>query len=201
MKAVRVAARTLAATTCAVAAGLLAGCGMTTTTVTVTVTHSAPLPATSPSVPSVPTPPPSGPPGCATSALTASLGQGNAAAGSTYFPIEFSNTSGAACTLYGYPGVSFVTASGAQVGASATEDPVYPRRLVTLAAGGTAHAVVQITVAQNYPPSACSPVTVHRMKVYPPGQTSALYIAITTTGCAKSSVTILSVQTVQPGSG
>jgi Protein of unknown function (DUF4232) len=201
------AARTAAAATCAAAACLLAGCGLSTTTVTVTVTATPapPVPVASPGTvspsPAATTSAPASPPGCATSALKASLGRGGAAAGSTYYPIEFTNTSGFACTMYGYPGASFVTASGAQVGAAAKEDPVYPRRLVTLAAGATAHAELQVTVAQNYPASACSPVAVHRLKVYPPGQTSALYIGLTSTGCAKSSVDILAVQTVQPGSG
>ncbi len=205
MRPVQIAARSIAVATCAAAIGLLAGCGLSTTTVTVTATPSSPLPVTSPGTvspaPATSTSAPGGPSGCATSGLTASLGRGGAAAGSTYYPIEFTNTSGAACTLYGYPGVSFVTASGAQVGAAAKEDPVYPRRLVTLAAGATAHAELQITVAQNYPASDCSPVAVHRLKVYPPGQTSYLYIGVTATGCAKSSVDILAVQTVQPGSG
>ena len=51
-------------------------------------------------------------PACATSALkvTVPKGQGNAAAGSSYYPIQFTNASGTSCTLYGYPGVSFVTA-------------------------------------------------------------------------------------------
>jgi hypothetical protein len=203
MKSTRLAAKTLAVTGAVVAAGLLAGCG-TTSTVTVTVPpSSAPAspaaPATSPA--SAQTPTPSGPPGCVTSVLKGSLGPAGAAAGSSYYPIRFTNTAGSACTLYGYPGVSFVTASGIQVGAAATEDPVYPRQLVTLAPGDTAHAELQITVAQNYPPSACSPVTVHRLKVYPPGQTSALFIPVTATACAKTSVQILAVQTVQPGSG
>ncbi len=206
MRPVDVAVRTIAAAACAAAAGLLAGCGISTTTVTVTATPSSPAPVASPGTVS-PNPgtststPSSSTAGCATSGLTASLGRGGAAAGSTYYPVEFTNTSGTACTLYGYPGVSFVTASGAQVGAAAKEDPVYPRRLVTLAAGATGHAELQITVAQNFPASDCSPVTVHRLKVYPPGQTSALYISLTTTACAKSSVSILAVQTVQPGAG
>jgi hypothetical protein len=36
------------------------------------------------------------------------LAQGGAAAGSVYIPIDFTNTSGSACTMEGYPGVSFV---------------------------------------------------------------------------------------------
>jgi Protein of unknown function (DUF4232) len=187
------------------AAGLVTGCGSSpspsahpTATITVTVPATS-APATSPAP--IQSPTPVGPPGCATAALQASLGPGSGAAGSSYYPIEFTNASGSDCTLYGYPGVSFVTASGVQVGAAATEDPTYPRQLVTLAPGETAHAEVRITDALNYSSSTCDPVAVSRLKVFPPGQTSALHISVTATGCDNASVQILSVQTVQPGSG
>jgi Protein of unknown function (DUF4232) len=187
------------------AAGLLAGCGSAggpaarpTATVTVTVT-APPAASASPSPPA--SSPATGPPGCATSALTASLGPGNGAAGSTYYPIEFTNTSGVTCALYGYPGVSFVAASGGQVGAAATEDPTYPRVLVTLAPGVTAHAELRVTDAMNYSASACQPVTADRLRIFPPGQTSPLYLSLNARACASTSVQILSVQTVQPGNG
>jgi hypothetical protein len=201
MKASPVAARKATAMAAlAVAAGLIAGCGSSSSpsaqpTATVTVTVTAPAaPATSPA-------PPAGPASCPTTALTASLGPGNGAAGSSYYPIEFTNASGATCSLYGYPGVSFVTASGIQVGAAAAEDPTFPRMLVTLTPGSTVHAELRITDAQNYPPSTCDPVTAHQLRIFPPGQTSALYIGMTAMGCSNTSVQILSVRTVQPGSG
>jgi hypothetical protein len=204
MKSVSVAARAFGAAASIAAAGMLVGCGSSASpsaskTVTVTVTASPPsAPASSQPVPS---PTPSGPPGCATAVLKAALGRGSGAAGSVYYPVDFTNTSASACSLYGYPGVSFVTASGGQVGAAATEDPVYPRQLVTLAPGSTAHAELQVLDAHNYPPSTCSPVAVHRLKVFPPGQTSALYVAVSATGCLNPSVPVLTVQTVQPGGG
>ncbi len=178
---------------------LLAACGSSTPSAhpTVTVTVTAPAGSASSAAPSAT--PLAGIPGCETTALTATLGAGSGAAGSTYYPIEFTNNSGTACTLYGYPGVSFVTAAGDQVGAAATEAPVYPRRLVTLGPGDTAHAEFQIADAQNYPASTCSPVAVHRVKVFPPGQTSALYLSVTATACTSATVSLLSVQTVQPG--
>jgi hypothetical protein len=182
-------------------AGLLAACGSSSPsahpTVTVTVTVPAPPPTTAPASSPATTPP--GPAGCATTALMATLGAPGGAAGSTYYPIEFTNTSSSTCSLYGYPGVSFVTASGSQIGAAATEDPTFPRRLVTLAPGVTAHAELRVTDAANYSASTCRPVTAHQLKIYPPGQTSSLGIALTATGCANSSVLILAVQTVQPG--
>jgi hypothetical protein len=138
-----------------------------------------------------PAPAQAGPPACATSAFTASLGPGNGALGSTYYPIEFTNTSRSACTLYGFPGVFFVTAAGRQVGAAATEDSTYPRQLVTLAPGATAHANLRVVDAANYPAATCHPVTVHRLSVFPPNQTIAVYISLAATACSNPSVQIL----------
>jgi hypothetical protein len=186
------------------AAGFLTGCGSASTppvrpAVTTTVTVTAPPSATTGPAPSSPAP--TGPPSCVTSALAAAIGPGSGAAGSTYYPIEFTNTSGATCTLYGYPGVSFVAASGDQLGAAASQDPTYPRQLVTLTPGAVAHADLRVTDALNYPSPACQVVTAHRLRVFPPGQTHPLYLTLDARACAITSVQILSVQTVQPGNG
>jgi len=182
---------------------LLTACGSASPsarpTVTVTVTAPASSPATS--QPAGPSPTPGGPHPCSTSALSATLGQPGGAAGSSYYPIEFTNASGSACTLYGYPGVSFVTTSGSQVAAAATESPVYPRSLVMLSPAATVHAELQVATAVNYPSSVCHPVAVHRIRVFPPGQTDSLFVSLAATACANPAVSLLSVQTVQPGSG
>ena len=203
MKLTPVEARALATAACIAVAGLLAGCGSGQPSARPTVTVTVTAPASSPPAasPTGSTSQGASAPACATSVLSGSLGSGGAAAGTAFYSIEFTNTSSSACTLYGYPGVSFVTASGSQVGAAATENTVYPRQLVTLAPGATAHAELGVGTAQNYPSSTCSPVTVSALKVYPPGQTSALLLAISTTACSNTSVQILSVQTVQPGAG
>lgn len=203
------ARRVAAAAALASGVALLAACGSKTPpsaggTVTKTVTSaaspSAPASSSSPS-PSVSSSP-AGPPGCATSQLAASLGPGNGAAGSTIVPIEFKNTSGSTCSLYGYPGVSFVTGpGGSQIGNSAGEDNATPRQLVTLAAGSTAHALLQVAVAQNYPPSRCHLARAHWLKVFPPGQTAALYIKFSSDTCTAKSIRVLAVQTVLPGPG
>jgi hypothetical protein len=141
-------------------------------------------------------------PACATSALhvTVFTGPGNAAAGSLYYPIQFGNSSGSPCTLYGYPGVSFVTAAGgSQIGIPAIRDPAVSAQLVTLSPGETVHAMLQVADAQNYPPSDCGPVTAHWLKIYPPNQTAPVYVSFTAQTCSKPKTT-LSVQTVQTGS-
>jgi len=145
-----------------------------------------------------------GPAACATSDLKVTTGKGNGAAGSVIVPLQFSNTGTASCTLFGYPGVSFVTGvNGSQVGASAGEDPATPRQQITLAPGGTAHALLQVAVAQNFPAARCRLTTAHLLRVFPPGQTAAAYVSYTASTCANPSkaVRTLMVQTVQPGAG
>ncbi len=197
--------RLIVAAALAGSAALIASCGSSgskaaSPAATATGTSPAPpgasAPAGSPSPTSAPAP--SGPPPCATSALRVSVAASQgAAAGSSYYPIVFTNVSGAACTLYGYPGVSFVTGvGGSQIGIPATENPAHPRQLITLAPGQAGHAELQVVNAANYPPANCGPVTAHWLKVYPPNQTAPLYAGFTAQACTKPR-TILTVQTVQ----
>ena len=199
--------RAAAAAALASGVALLAACGSTaspssggTATKTVTTTASPPA-STTPSSPSSSSAP-AGPAACVTSALSASLGQGNGAAGSTIIPLEFRNTSSSSCTLFGYPGVSFVTGpGGSQIGNSASEDSATPRQSVTLAAGATAHALLQVAVAQNYPPSRCHLAKAHWLRIFPPGETAPLYLKFNSDTCTAKSIRVLAVQTVQPGAG
>jgi hypothetical protein len=189
-----------------------AGCGSSSSqagqpTGTKTVTAKATPPAsTAPATPTssaTPTPTPSGPQPCPASALRAALGSGNGAAGSTYYPLELTNTSGSACTLFGYPGVSFVTgAGGSQIGRAASRNPALSDELVTLAPGAVAHSTLQVVDAANYPPGRCHMVTAHLLKIYPPNQTAPLYLGFTAPACTAqgNGVHILSVQAVRPGS-
>ena len=62
------------------------------------------------------------------------------------------NTSKRACTLYGYPGVSFVTGvGGSQVGKPATKNPAVPKAVVTLAPGAKADVLLAIHDAGAIP--------------------------------------------------
>jgi Protein of unknown function (DUF4232) len=183
---------------------LAAACGSSSSTAaspgtkaTVTPTGTISATASSPSGSAATTP--SGPQPCPTSALQVSVAtsKAGAAAGSSYYPIEFTNASGTSCTLYGYPGVSFVTGTGGgQIGAAATRNPGFAKVLVTVAPGQTVHAELQVADAQNYPPADCGLVTAHWLKIYPPNQTTPLYVSFTARTCSMPK-TILSVETVQ----
>jgi hypothetical protein len=140
---------------------------------------------------------------CATSALRVGIGHANGAAGSIYYPLVFTNVSATDCTMFGYPGVSFVSAtSGRQLGGAAVRNPTFAPRPVTLAPGATAHASLQVVVAQTYPVSICHPVTAHRLRVYPPGQFAPLYLGFTSQTCTAHvpGGSTLGIYVVRPGS-
>ncbi len=132
--------------------------------------------------------------------MTAGLAQG--AAGSIYQVIDFTNVSGGACTLFGYPGVALAGGSPVtQIGAAASRSTAASATLVTLGAGATANALLRITEAGNYPPASCHPVASTYLQIYPPNQTTPVYLAYKSTGCALTTVNLLSVGVVQAGSG
>ena len=87
-----------------------------------------------------------------------------------------------------------------QIGQAATENPATPRRLVTLAPGGVASALLQIVHAANYPAQKCAPATAHWLQIYPPNQTVPVYLHFNSAACAKP-VKLLTVDVVVPGSG
>jgi len=72
--------------------------------------------------------------------------------------------------LYGYPGVSFLSAGGSQIGAPAQRDSAGTVATVTLAAGGDAYSSVAVT-DPGIPPCS-SQATAAQVRVYPPARPS-----------------------------
>jgi hypothetical protein len=148
-------------------------------------------------VPSAPT----GPPACPTSSLQVKLGVGQGYAGGVYVVIDFTNTGASTCSLFGYPGVSLVKGPPyTQIGLAAKRSTTTPKKLVTLAPGATANALLQIVDALNYPSASCGPTKATALKIYPPNQTEPVYLPNTSSGCAKP-VQIMYIGAVRPGSG
>jgi hypothetical protein len=142
-----------------------------------------------------------GTPACATSGLRLSLGISQGYTGGVYVAIVFTNTSGATCTLYGYPGVSLVSAPPyTQIGLAAQRSSSTPVKLITLAPGATANALLQIVDALNFPTATCAPAKASYLRVYPPNQTAPVYLANASEGCAEP-VQTLFISAVQAGSG
>lgn len=166
-----------------------------TTTVTVT-----PPPATE----TVTASPPTAPPGlCRTKDLRLAVGQQNGAAGTVYYPLDFTNVSSAACTMYGYPGVAFVTAKGGSlIGAPAGRrltGGIVPT-LITLRPGATAHATLAVSDVLVSNQCHNHQVPVNTIQVYPPDQYTALFAPFSRTGCADKSLVVMWVSPVTPSS-
>jgi hypothetical protein len=137
---------------------------------TATPATSWPAPrAASTSVP--PTAQAAGPQHCPSSALRirTAPGSGEAMDG-VYWDLTFTNTDTATCTLYGYPGVSFLAGSRSAVTAPASRAYGRPHQL-TLAPGQTASAQVKTPNVGNLPKNACHQATAASLQVYPPNDT------------------------------
>ena len=199
-----------AALTCA--AVLAAGCGSSgspaatpTKTITVRATPAA-RPSTAAATPGTPaagsaSPTTAAAAACPTRSLGLKLGLAQGAAGSTFQVIDFTNISNATCTLYGYPGVSLAGGKPVkQIGQAADESHATPRKLVTLAPGTVANAVLQIAHAANFPAATCHPANADYLQIYPPNQTTPAYLHYSAQTCAKP-VHVLSISVVQAGSG
>ena len=95
-----------------------------------------------------------------------------------------------------------VTVNASQAGgAAAQENPGFGRLAVRLAAGGVAHAWLQVAQAGNYPPSTCQPVTAHWLRVFAPGETVASYVNHDFAACSSAGAPLLTVMPVRAGQG
>jgi uncharacterized protein DUF4232 len=117
---------------------------------------------------------------CAASGLRISLGPGaRVSAAITRYPLDFTNVSGASCTLAGYPEVAAYRGNGVQVGAAAGDDVSAAGHRVLLAPGQTARATVDASATA----ARCGPVHAAGLRVVTPGQTAVRYVRRPLTAC------------------
>lgn len=146
---------------------------------------------------------------CTTADLAVSLGGGTGAGmDQDHTGLQLRNTGSSACTLYGYPGVSWVAGPDVhQVGAAAVwgEDGIAPaEKAVTLAPGALASAPFDIVDAAAFTPSQCKAVPVRGLRVYPPGEKVALFLSLPTSAgqygeCSNPEDAELSIGYLQAG--
>jgi len=110
---------------------------------------------------------------------------GNGTAGTTFFKLHFTNLSGRACTLNGFPFLFAVNLTGHQVGRRAVFRKPPAPHLVTLANGKTATAVLGIVDTGVFSPSACRPVTAAGLRVFPPNQTRSKLVPFPFSTCSR----------------
>ena len=134
-------------------------------------------------------------------ALTQQTAPGGGAAGSYGELLVLRNTSSRSCTLFGYPGVSFVGGgSGQQVNDPFVRDVGTPV-VVTVAPGGAAHVLLLFGHPDAFPAGSCQAVQVDGYRVYPPDETTAVFVAAPQQACSVKGVGVPRVGVVQPGTG
>lgn len=143
--------------------------------------------------------PASRPAECATSELRVTLSPASAAAGTAYQLIDFENQGGSTCTMQGYPGISFVDASGNQIGQSAARENLAGESTVavTLQPGQVATAYMGLGDAYNFPTQTCEPTTAAGLRVFPPDQLDSVVVPSSWVLCA-SGLDVPVVAPVQP---
>ncbi len=143
-------------------------------------------------------------PACTAADLGAwvAMTQGNGAAGSIYYPLQFTNLSRHTCAMRGFPGVSAIDRNGHQLGSPARWSPGVAAHTVVLAPGATAHTILRYSDATVTTAPGCHPVfSTFELRVYPPGQYSATYAAFGLEACSHAGPIYLGVEPILPGVG
>jgi hypothetical protein len=130
------------------------------------------------------------------------LAQSNGAAGTIYYPLNFTNVSTHACYLRGFPGVSAIARNGHQLGRPAAWATRVAARTVVLAPGATGHTILQYRDAEVSTAPGCDPVnTAVVLRVYPPNQRTSTVAAFDLPACSHAGPVYLSVQPIRSGVG
>lgn len=113
--------------------------------------------------------------------------------------LVFTNSSAHKCTLYGYPGVSFVAGDqGAQVGSAFTRNGG-TRKMIQLAAGAKAHATIVLVTTEVFDAADCKPVQVRGYRIYPPDETASIFVSRPQKACSVKGSGAGEVQPVAAG--
>jgi hypothetical protein len=127
--------------------------------------------------------------------------QSNGAAGTIFYPLEFTNISNHTCTLLGHPGVSAVDSLGHQLGSPATWVKG-AAHTVQLAPAATGHAVLSYSnaITSNCPHA--NQVPAFQLRVIPPDQTKSVHAFWPLAACTASGQTkFMTIRVIVPGIG
>lgn len=139
-------------------------------------------------------------PNCATSSLSVwvDADQSSGGAGTFAYALEFTNRGSHACTLKGYPGVSATTLSAKQLGDAAGRNARFKATVVTIPAGGTAHADLLWSDGEVFT-SGCKPAQASLIKVFPPNSKTSRTGFFSLQACTVKKHTYLFTTVLRPG--
>jgi hypothetical protein len=130
-------------------------------------------------------------------AVWLNLARSNGAAGTIYYPLEFTNVSAHECYMYGYPGVSAVGTNGRQLGSAAAR-MLGTKRIVNVAPGATVHATLAYHDVVTSTTSSCKAIPATLIRAYPPDQTAYTQGFDSLPSC-RGSVVYMGIGVIQPG--
>jgi Protein of unknown function (DUF4232) len=131
------------------------------------------------------------------------IDQGNGAAGTIYYPLDFANVRTHTCSLFGYPRVSAISQDGQQLGSSAGLASLSGAQTVKLAPGAVAHTLLAYHDAVVSTEPGCDPVyTAAELRIYPPDQDTATYAAFGLEACSRPGPVYMNItEPIIPGVG
>lgn len=123
---------------------------------------------------------------------------GGGAAGNVSMRLTLTNAGSEPCLLSGFAEVALTAGpSAAPIGAAATRDYSTPVPEVLLAPGQAGTATLQYSHAGNYPN--CTRTPAAGLRVFPPEDTSSLFIVQPRDACANPGIALLTVDGFQAG--
>jgi hypothetical protein len=133
--------------------------------------------------------------------VTLDIQASGVAAGSSYVPVDFTNISGTACQLAGYPVVTLASQAGKQIGTGGTADRSLAAERVLLATGQVAHIWLHLLDVVNIPSTRCGPATAAGLRIWLPGFAAATFLSHPMTTCSKQvkGIEIMTVEPFRPG--
>lgn len=106
--------------------------------------------------------------------------------------LRLTNIGKSPCFLTGYPGVSLTMGpGGSPIGAPAVRDRTSPVTDVLLSPGQAGLAVMRYTHAENY--LGCKQANASGYRIYPPENTTSLFIPQPTKACWNTAVRLLAI--------
>jgi hypothetical protein len=133
--------------------------------------------------------------------LAVSVVPGDSAAGHIGLRVVFTNKLPRPCHMFGYPGVSFPSGpTGSEINVPAARSAAEGApKLITLAAGGKAHADLLLVNTANFAADACKPQQAAGVRIYPPDETAAAFAAYPVMVCSVNGVGTAEIFPVAPG--
>jgi hypothetical protein len=122
----------------------------------------------------------SAPKTCRSDDFTATLVNGEGAAGSVYYDVQLTKKTTGDCVTEGYPGISLVDANGTQIGSPAERDTSVTSTQKTLSENQKIAATIRVPQAGNFPDGQCK-TGATQLKIYAPNATDSITVATTIT--------------------